>query len=120
MFKMFGSHSTPVLYPNLCYNNVCYKGSALNPHVFTGISKTKTKRKQKKKQLDIALILSFVIGGYVYFSDSILLTWYCLCFFHICVCNVFCKINHSFPSNHNDETILLQCRCMIHLSMHDA
>ena len=26
--KKFGSHMT-VLYPNLCYNEVCYKGNAL-------------------------------------------------------------------------------------------
>ena len=27
--KKFGSHNMTVLYPNLCYNKVCYKGSAL-------------------------------------------------------------------------------------------
>ena len=27
--KKIGSHSMTVLYPNLCYNEVCYKGTAL-------------------------------------------------------------------------------------------
>ena len=27
--KKFGNHNMAVLYPNLCYNEVCYKGTAL-------------------------------------------------------------------------------------------
>ena len=27
--KKFGSHNMTLLYPNLCYNEVCYKGTAL-------------------------------------------------------------------------------------------
>ena len=27
--KKFGSHNITVLYPNLCYNKVCYKGTIL-------------------------------------------------------------------------------------------
>ena len=29
MVKQFGSHNMTVLYPNLCSNEVCYKGTAL-------------------------------------------------------------------------------------------
>ena len=29
MLKKFGSHNMTVLNPNLCYNDVCYKGTAL-------------------------------------------------------------------------------------------
>ena len=88
-------------------------------HMFTGRSNNNNKK--KKKQLEIAHILSFVIGGYVYFSDSILLTWYCLFFFFTSVfvmCSV--KIIIVFLANTMMKQYCFSVNAQCIVSMHDV